>query len=69
MDTDSFIAYIKTYHTAEDVETRYKDTVEDVDTRFDTLNYELNRPLLKKNNKKKKKKKIGAMEDGLDGKL
>ena len=69
MDTDSFIAYIKTYHTAEDVETRYKDTVEDVDTRFDTLNYELNRPLLKQKYKKRKKKKIGAMEDGLDGKL
>ena len=40
MDTDSFIVYIKT----NDV---YKDIAEDVKTRFDTSNYELDRPLLK----------------------
>ena len=34
MKTDSFIVYIKT----DDI---YKDIVEDVETRFDTLNYEL----------------------------
>ena len=34
MDTDSFIVYIKTDHI-------YKDIVNDVETRFDTSNYEL----------------------------
>ena len=38
MDTDSFIVYIK----ADDV---YKDIAEDVETRFDTSNYELDIPL------------------------
>ena len=37
-DTDSFIVYIKT----NDI---YKDIVEDVEARFDTSNYELDRPL------------------------
>ena len=41
IDTDSFIAYIKT----EDI---YSDTAEDVESRFDTSNYELDRPLPKK---------------------
>ena len=36
--TDSFIVYIKTNDM-------YKDIVEDVETRFDTSNYELDRPL------------------------
>ena len=36
MDTDSFIVYIKT----DDI---YKDIAEDVETRFDTSNYELDR--------------------------
>ena len=36
--TDSFIAYIKT----DDI---YKNIAEDVETRFDTSNYELERPL------------------------
>ena len=40
MDRDSFIVYIK----AEDI---YVDIAEDVETRFDTTNYELNRPLPK----------------------
>ena len=38
MGTDSFIAYIKT----DDI---YKNIAEDVETRFDTSNYELERPL------------------------
>ena len=37
MDTDSFIVYIKT----DDI---HKDLAEDVETRFDTSNYELERP-------------------------
>ena len=40
MDTDSSIVYIKT----DDI---YKDIAEDVETRFDTSNYELHRPLPK----------------------
>ena len=45
MDTENFIVYIKT----EDV---YKDIAEDVETRFYTSNYELDRPLPKRRNKK-----------------
>ena len=43
----------------------YKDIVEDVETRFDTSNYALNRPLPKGKNKKV----IGVMKDELDGKI
>ena len=45
MDTDSFIVYIAT----EDV---YSDIRKDVETRFGTSNYELDRPLPKGKNKK-----------------
>ena len=45
MDTDSFIVYIKT----DDI---YKDIAEDVETRFDTSNYELDGMLPKGKNKK-----------------
>ena len=50
MDTESFIVYIKTDYV-------YKDIAEDVETRFDTSNYELEcnsieRPLPKGKNKK-----------------
>ena len=45
MGTDSFIAYIKT----DDI---YKDVAEDVETRFDTSNYKLDRPLPKEKNQK-----------------
>ena len=45
MDTDSFIVYVK----ANDI---YKNNPEDADTRFDTLNFELNRPLPKGKNRK-----------------
>ena len=58
MDTDSFIAYIKT----NDI---YKDIAKDVETRFDTSNYELERPL----SKGKYKKVIGLMKDELGEKL
>ena len=46
MDADSFMVYIKTDNI-------YKDIAEDVETRFDTSNYELDRP-----------KVIGLMKDG-----
>ena len=52
MNTDSFIAYI----TADDI---YKDTSEDVETRFDTSNYELDRP----SSKGKIKTVIGLMKE------
>ena len=58
MDTDSFIVYIKTNHI-------YKDIVEDVKTRFDTSNHELDRSLLNGKNKKV----IGLMKDELRGKI
>ena len=45
MDTSSFIVYIKT----DDI---YKDIAEDVESRFDTSNYELDRQLPKIKNKK-----------------
>ena len=54
MDTDSFIIYIK----MDDI---YKDIAEDVETRFDTSNYELDKPLAKVKNKKV----IGLMKDKL----
>ena len=63
MDTNSFIVYIK----RDDI---YKNIAEDVETRFDTSNYELefnyiDRPLLKGKNKKV----IGLMKDELGGKI
>ena len=58
VDTPSFIVYIKT----DDI---YKDTAEDVQTRFDTSNNELDRPLPKG----KHKKVIGLMKDELAGKI
>ena len=45
MDTDSFIVYIETGDI-------YKDIVEDIEIRFNTSNYELDRPLPKPKNKK-----------------
>ena len=58
MDTDSFIMDIK----AEDF---YKDIADDVGKRFDTSNYEINRPLPTGKNKKL----IGLMKDELVGKI
>ena len=51
INTDSFIVYIKT----DDI---YKDISKDVETRFDTSNYELDRPL-----PKGKYKVIGLMKE------
>ena len=56
MDTDSFIMNIKT-------EDFYKDIANDVEKRFDTSNYEVNRPT------GKNKKVIGLMKDELGGKI
>ena len=58
MDIDSSIMHIKT----EDV---YKDIADDVEKRFDTSNYEVNRPLRAGKNKKV----IGLMKDELGGKI
>ena len=63
VDTNTFIVYIKTDYI-------YKDIAEDVETRFDTSNYELecnsiDRPLLKGKNKKV----IALMKDELGGKI
>ena len=53
-----FHVYIKT----DDI---YKDIAENIETRFDTSNYELDRPLPKG----KMKKVIGLMKDELCGKI
>ena len=58
MDTDSFIMNIKTNDF-------YKDIANDVENRFDTSIYEVNRPLLTGKNKKI----IGLMKDELGGKI
>ena len=58
MDTDSFIMNIKTNDF-------YKDIANDVEYRFDTSNYEVNRPLPTGKNKKI----IGLMKDKLGGKI
>ena len=56
-DTESFIVYIKT-------EGIYVDITKDFQTRFDTSNYELDRPI-----PKGKKIVIELMKDELGGKL
>ena len=58
MDTDSFIFHVKT-------EDFYEDIADDVEKRFDTSNYEVNRPLPTGKNKKV----IGLMKDELGGKI
>ena len=58
MDTDSLVYNIKT-------EDFYKDIAEDVETRFDTSGYELDKPL----SIGKNKKVIGLMKDELSGKI
>ena len=58
MDTSSFIVYIKT-------DNLYKDIANDVETRFDTTNYELDRLL----SKGKNKKVTGLMKDELSEKI
>ena len=59
VDTQSFIVYIKTHDI-------YQDIAEDIKTRFDTSNYELDMLLPKEKNKKL----IGLMKVGkLGGKI
>ena len=58
MDTDSFIFHVKT-------EDFYEDIADDVEKRFDTSNYEVNRLLPTGKNKKV----IGLMKDELGGKI
>ena len=58
MDTDCFIVHVKT----DDI---YKDTAEDVETRFDNSNFEIDRPLPKVKNRKV----IELMKDGLGGQV
>ena len=58
MDTDSFIVHIKT-------EDFYEDIANDVEKRFDTSNYEVNRPLPTRKNKKV----IGLRKDELGGEI
>ena len=58
MDTNSFIMNVKTNDF-------YKDIANDVENRFDTSNYEVNRPLPTGKNKKI----IGLMKDELGGKI
>ena len=58
MDTDSFIMNIKTNDF-------YEDIANDVENRFDTSNYEVNRPL----HMGKNKKVIGLMKDELGRKI
>ena len=63
IDRDSFIVYIK----REDIQ---KDNAEDVETRFDTSNYELECILLIEHYLKEKiKKVIGLMKGALGGKI
>ena len=58
LNKGSFIVHVKTDDT-------YKDIAEDVETRFDTTNDELSRPLPKGKNKKV----ISVMKDELGGKI
>ena len=58
MDTGSFIVHVKT----DDI---YKDIAKDIEKRFDTLNYEIDRPLPKGQSETV----IGLMKDELGGKI
>ena len=58
IDTDFFIVHVKT----DDI---YKDIAEDVKTKFDTSNHQLNRHL----SKEKNKKVIGLMKGELGGQI
>ena len=58
MDTDSFIMHIKTKDF-------YEDIANDIEKRFDTSNYEVNRPLPTGENKKK----IALMKDEFGGRI
>ena len=58
MDTNVFIVHVKT----DDI---YEDIAEDVEKKFDTSNFEINKPLPKGKNKKV----IGLMKDELGGQI
>ena len=58
VDTNSFIVHVKTDNI-------YKYITEDFETRFDTSNFEIDRPLPKEKNKKV----IGLMKDELGEKI
>ena len=58
MDTEKFMVYIKG-------EVIYGDIAKDVETRFDTSSYKLERTLPKGRNEKV----IGLMKDDMDGKI
>ena len=58
MDTNSFIIHVKTDYI-------YKDIAEDVEKRFDTLNFEIDSPLPTGKNKNM----IGLMKDELGGQI
>ena len=58
MDTDSLIIYIKS-------ENVYEDIADAIEKRFDTSNYEVNRPLLTRKNKKL----LGLIKDKLWGNI
>ena len=58
MDTNIFVFHIKTADI-------YENVVDDVEKRFDTSNYEVNRQLLTRMNKKE----IRLMKDELEGKI
>ena len=58
VDGESFMVYLKT----DDI---YEDITEDVETRFDTSNYEVERPFWKGKNKKV----IGLMKNEFGGKI
>ena len=64
MDADNFIINVKTEYV-------YEDIANDVKKRFDTSNYEVNRPLpIEKTFAYRKNKKfIGLMKDELGGKI
>ena len=59
---DWVIFYKFVYIKTDDI---WKDIAENVENRFDTLNYKLDRPLLKEENKKV----IGLMKDKLRGEI
>ena len=59
---DWVIFYKFVYIKTDDI---WKDIAENVENRFDTLNYKLDRPLLKEKNKKV----IGLMKDKLRGEI
>ena len=58
MDTHNFIVYIKAHYL-------YQDIAEDIETCFDTSNYELDKPLPKGKNKKV----IGLIKDEVGGEI